>query len=87
MKEYGIAESWTELFEFDHSHYGVISDILALTRSGKLVMRLSDGTIVFVDPTKELVEPLARPAYSYSYAGFYVESLFFINKEPGVLSF
>ncbi|KAI9109328.1 hypothetical protein K1719_019672 [Acacia pycnantha] len=87
MKEYGIAESWTELFEFDYSHYGGISDILALTRSGKVVMDLVDGAIVLVDPIKELVEPLAHPAYCKTYAGSCVECLFFINKEPGVLSF
>ncbi|KAI9109340.1 hypothetical protein K1719_019684 [Acacia pycnantha] len=87
MKEYGIAESWTELFECDYSHYGDISNIFALTRSGKVVMRLFDGAVVLVDPIKELVEPIAHPAYSNSYVGFYVESLFFINKEPGVLSF
>ncbi|KAI9109314.1 hypothetical protein K1719_019658 [Acacia pycnantha] len=87
MKEYGIAESWTKLFEFDQSHYGGISDILALARSGIVVMDLVDGAIVIVDPIKELVEPLAHPAYYTTYVGSYVESLFFINKEPGVLSF
>ncbi|KAI9109321.1 hypothetical protein K1719_019665 [Acacia pycnantha] len=88
MKEYGIAESWTKLFEFDQSHYGGITDILALTRSGKVVMAdLVDRAIFFVDPIKELVEPLAHPAYYTTYVGSYVESLFFINKEPGVLSF
>ncbi|KAI9109325.1 hypothetical protein K1719_019669 [Acacia pycnantha] len=87
MKEYGIAESWTELFKFDHSHYGGISDILSLTRSGKVVMDLVTRAIVLVDPIKELVEPLVHPAYCTTYVGSYVESLFFINKEPGVLSF
>ncbi|KAK4269948.1 hypothetical protein QN277_023040 [Acacia crassicarpa] len=88
MKEYGIAESWTELFEFDHSHYGGISKILALTRSGKVVMELVGGAIVLVDPIKELLEPIEHPAAcGTTSVRSYVESLFFINKEPGVFSF
>ncbi|KAI9109344.1 hypothetical protein K1719_019688 [Acacia pycnantha] len=82
MKEYGIAESWTELFEFDHSYYGGISDILALTRSGKVVMKLVDGAIVLVDPIKELVEPIAACCTTTS-VGSYVESLFLMNKKRG----
>ncbi|KAK4270467.1 hypothetical protein QN277_023502 [Acacia crassicarpa] len=88
MKEYGVTDSWTEILHCEARRYRGWLDVLALTSNGKGIMRRVDGAIVLVDPTnKELMEPMGDPKADASYAGFYVESLFFINKEFDALSF
>ncbi|KAI9100786.1 hypothetical protein K1719_024148 [Acacia pycnantha] len=87
MKEYGMNESWTQILHLGKSLNRGISNILALTGCGKVVARFVDKAIVLVDPIKKSVERLG-PGYSKTFAGTYVESLFFLNNnEPHVLSF
>ncbi|KAI9085293.1 hypothetical protein K1719_032816 [Acacia pycnantha] len=87
MKDYGITNSWTEIFRLDRGLYGGIFTVLALTITGKLVLRLDGGAIVLVDPTKESEEPRGIAKLAVYFVSSFVESLFFLNKEPHVLSF
>ncbi|KAK4270468.1 hypothetical protein QN277_023503 [Acacia crassicarpa] len=86
MKEYGVTDSWTEILHCDARRYGGRLDVLALTSNGKGIMRCLDGAIVLVDPTKESMEPIGHQKVDAAYAGSYVESLVFINKEFDALS-
>ncbi|KAI9085178.1 hypothetical protein K1719_032889 [Acacia pycnantha] len=87
MKDYGNTNSWTEIFRLDSELYGGIFKVLALTSSGKVVLILYGGAIVLVDPIKESVEPVGLAKMSEVFVSSFVESLFFLNKEPDVLSF
>ncbi|KAI9085158.1 hypothetical protein K1719_032869 [Acacia pycnantha] len=87
MKDYGITNSWTEIFRLDDRLYGGMFTVLALTSSGKVVLRITGGAIVLVDPIKESVEPVGLATMSKVFVSSFVESLFFLNKEPDVLSF
>ncbi|KAK4270016.1 hypothetical protein QN277_023105 [Acacia crassicarpa] len=87
MKDYGVTNSWTEIFRLDSGLYGGIFKVLALTSSGKVVLMLHGGAVVLVDPIKESVEPVGLARVSEVFVSSFVESLFFLNKEPDVLSF
>ncbi|KAK4270019.1 hypothetical protein QN277_023108 [Acacia crassicarpa] len=87
MKDYGITNSWTEIFRLDSGLYGGILAVLALTNSGKVVLILNGGAIVLVDPIKESVEPVGLAKMSEFFVSSFVESLLLLNKEPDVLSF
>ncbi|KAK4270014.1 hypothetical protein QN277_023103 [Acacia crassicarpa] len=87
MKDYGVTNSWTEIFRLDSGRYGGIFKVLALTSSGKVVLMLHGGVVVLVDPIKESVEPVGLAKRSEVFVSSFVESLFFLNKEPDVLSF
>ncbi|KAI9085388.1 hypothetical protein K1719_032644 [Acacia pycnantha] len=87
MKEYGVTDSWTEILHCKARRYWGRLDVLALTSNGKGIMRRLDGAIVLVDPTKESMEPMGHQKADAAYAGSYVESLFFLNKDFDALSF
>ncbi|KAI9077771.1 hypothetical protein K1719_040257 [Acacia pycnantha] len=87
MKEYGIVESWTEILRRDLKRYGGIRTVLALTSSGKVMLRLCSGAIVLLDPMADTVKPLADQEHFHAFAGPYVESLFFMNKKIDVVSY
>ncbi|KAK4270017.1 hypothetical protein QN277_023106 [Acacia crassicarpa] len=87
MKDYGNANSWTEIFRLDGGRYGGILTVLALTSSGKVVLTLNNGAIVLVDPIKKSVEHVGLGRMYEVFASSFVESLLFLNKEPDVLSF
>ncbi|KAI9081684.1 hypothetical protein K1719_036338, partial [Acacia pycnantha] len=87
MKDYGNTNSWTEMFRLDSGLYGGIFTVLALTSSGKVVLRLTGGAIVLADPTKESEEPVGNAKMPQVFVSSFVESLLFLNKEPDVLSF
>ncbi|KAI9085172.1 hypothetical protein K1719_032883 [Acacia pycnantha] len=87
MKDYGNTNSWTEIFRLDSELYGGIFKVLALTSSEKVVLMRTGGAIVLVDPIKESVEPVGVAKMSEVFVSSFVESLFFLNKEPDVLSF
>ncbi|KAK4270012.1 hypothetical protein QN277_023101 [Acacia crassicarpa] len=87
MKDYGNTNSWTEIFRLDGGLYGGKFTVLALTSSEKVVLMLNGGAIVLVDPIKRSVEPVGLEKMSEVFVSSFVESLFFLNKEPNVLSF
>ncbi|KAI9077786.1 hypothetical protein K1719_040272 [Acacia pycnantha] len=87
MKEYGDVGSWNEVFRCDGDLYGGISTVLALCADGKVVLRLCSGDVVLLDPVTELVKPLTDLKCWHAFAGSYVESLVFINREPDVASY
>ncbi|KAI9077787.1 hypothetical protein K1719_040273 [Acacia pycnantha] len=88
MREYGVVESWSELFCFDSDRYrNNISDVLALGSNGKVVLSLRKGAIVLLDPTTELLNPLGDGKHFRAFIGSYVQSMLLINKEPHFLSY
>lgn len=81
MKEYGVVESWMEVWCCDSQRYGGIRDVLAFTSNGKVLMILASGGMVLLDPIKDVVKPLENPEpHFHAFAGPDVESLFFMNK-------
>ncbi|KAK4270157.1 hypothetical protein QN277_023236 [Acacia crassicarpa] len=87
MKDYGITNSWTEIFRLDTELYGDICRVLSLTSSGKVFLKLAGGAVVLVDPTKESKEPVGIAKWAFVSLSSFVQSLFFLNKKPHVLSF
>ncbi|KAK4253319.1 hypothetical protein QN277_010642 [Acacia crassicarpa] len=88
MREYGVVETWSELFCFDSDHYrNNILDVLALASNGKVVLSLRKGTIVLFDPTTELLNPLGDGKHFRAFIGSYVQSLVLIKEEPHFLSY
>ncbi|XP_054780731.1 F-box/kelch-repeat protein At3g06240-like [Prosopis cineraria] len=86
MKEYGSAESWTEVFCFDSSDYGVTSMVSALGER-EIVLKRGNGGIVLVDLEKQSVSDLEIGRDMNTSVGSYAESLFLMNKEQGVCSY
>lgn len=88
MKEYGVVESWSEVFHFDSARYyigGGIESVLALRSNGEMVLKLHSGGIVTVlqDPimlSGLIVNDLGvRECFDNVFVGSYVQSLFLID--------
>ncbi|KAK4253323.1 hypothetical protein QN277_010646 [Acacia crassicarpa] len=87
MKEYGVVGSWNEVYSWDSHLYEGIFTVLALCADGKVVLLLDSGDVVLLDPVTQLVKSLTDLKWLNAFAGFYVESLVFIKREPDVLSY
>lgn len=88
MKEYGIIESWTEVFCCTSDRYGGINSILALTITGKVILSTIGGDIILVDPITQSMRTIGHHKISFkAFGGSYVESLFLMDNQPDVLSY
>lgn len=52
MKEYGVAESWIEVFHSDSRRYGGIAGLLAIKSSGEVVLSIYGGSTIILDGMK-----------------------------------
>jgi F-box interacting protein len=79
MKEYGIGESWTKLFDIDISQG--LKRVVAFRKNGEVVVTDRNGELLSYEPNIQQVTQLGFRKYSFSGTknGF-VERWFFLDK-------
>ncbi|XP_059452671.1 F-box/kelch-repeat protein At3g23880-like [Corylus avellana] len=79
MKEYGIGESWTKLFNIDISQG--LKRVVAFRKNGEVVVTDRNGELLSYEPNIQQVTQLGFRKYSYSgNKNGFVERWFFLDK-------
>ncbi|KAK9949830.1 hypothetical protein M0R45_005341 [Rubus argutus] len=83
MMEYGVAESWTKLFNIcllaspREGHY---IRPFGFTKSGQVVGIFNDGTLKSYDPKDKQLKDFGNPEYVYLFMDSFVESLVLLGQ-------
>jgi F-box interacting protein len=82
MKEYGVAESWTKLF-----NVCLLSPVegpcirpFGFTKSGQVAVKLGDGTLKSYDPKDKQFRDFGNRGYEYYFMDSFVESLVLLDQ-------
>ncbi|XP_059442123.1 F-box/kelch-repeat protein At3g23880-like [Corylus avellana] len=78
MKEYGAAESWTQVLA--HTTLEDIPKPLGFSSSGELLWKTESGKLASYDPKSTKIETENAAKGDYCFAGSYVESLVLLNQ-------
>lgn len=85
MKEYGVAESWTKLFDIDIDGGGLVR-VIGFTKNGEVLLVTKDGKLVSYEPrSQETMDLHIRGLTESFYLNTYVESIVLLNVADGVL--
>jgi F-box interacting protein len=84
MKEYGVAESWTKLFDID---VGVtLGRVLGFRKNGEVVVVSKAGKLLSYEPScQKTLDPDIRGGMDSFYLDNHIESLVLLNVEDGVM--
>ncbi|XP_062153478.1 F-box/kelch-repeat protein At3g06240-like [Alnus glutinosa] len=85
MKEYGVAESWTKLFDIEIDGGG-LKRVIGFTENGEVLLVTKDGKLVSYEPsTQETMDLHIRGLTESFFLDTYVESIVLLNVADGVL--
>ena len=83
MKEYGVAESWTKMFDIDVGEG--LGRVVGFTNNGEALVT-KDGKLLFYNPSsRRTLNPHIHAQPASLYLDTYMDSLVLLNVEDGAL--